>query len=175
MIWKDVKGYGGKYQVSDCGQVRNTISDKILVQTPQRQGYLRVNLYREDGTYKTCYVHRLVASAFIENPHNLPQINHIDEIKSNNSVRNLEWVTPKQNVNHGTGHKRGADALKKPVVQLSKAGEFLREFDSIISAGTATNNLPENICRCCKGKLKTAYGFRWKYATGGDELVLPQL
>lgn len=85
------------------------------------QGYLYVNLYtgRKRATKR---VHRLVAEAFVSNPENKPQVNHIDEDKENNTAENLEWVTCKENCNHGTRNKRMAEAQGKPVVQYTTGG-----------------------------------------------------
>ena len=109
--WKDIKDYEGLYRVSDLGRVRSvdriekcsTFTRKrkgvILKQMINRGGYCQVNLTK-DGIGHTKEVHRLVASAFIPNPNNLPQVNHIDCDKTNNSINNLEWVTFDENTAH---------------------------------------------------------------------------
>ena len=94
-LFRDVAGYEGLYQVSNLGNVKslnylNTGQVRILKQRKHTDGYLQINLWKE-GKMKTHYVHRLVAQAFIENPDNLPEVNHIDENKQNNRVDNLEW------------------------------------------------------------------------------------
>ena len=114
-IWKDIVGFEGEYQVSNCGRVRSV--DRIgthvnykgkTVKVPYKgrvlrpgdsRGYLSVLL-----NSKPIKVHRLVASTFIENPDNLPVVNHIDGNKKNNNVKNLEWVTQKQNIKHAKDH-----------------------------------------------------------------------
>ena len=112
-IWRDVVGYEGLYQVSNLGRVKslgrfvvNPVTSKGYMWKPEKilrpckhsKGYLLVGLHK-DGYLKTA-VHRLVALAFIPNPQNLPQIDHINADKTNNNVNNLRWVTAKQNVNN---------------------------------------------------------------------------
>ena len=93
--------YGKDYFVSEDGKVFSKKRGKTKELKPIKKGhggYVKVRLY-DDGKWKNFFVHRLVAEAFIENPNNFPIINHIDENKSNNNVRNLEWCTTKYNVN----------------------------------------------------------------------------
>jgi hypothetical protein len=115
-IWKDVSGYEGLYQVSNLGRVKSvprcdkvtytsgTVwyrnrKGRIIHQNNHLNGYKLVNLCK-DGTSKTYFVHRLVANAFLPNPSSLPQVNHKDGDKDNNSIENLEWCTCKENVKH---------------------------------------------------------------------------
>ena len=110
--WRPVVGYEGLYEVSNTGQVRSLDrfyyrlhKGKVLSPAKDRYGYLTVTL-NCNGKSKTIKIHRLVAQAFIENPDNLPQVNHKDEDKTNNNVDNLEWCTAKYNVNFGTRQER---------------------------------------------------------------------
>lgn len=119
-IWKDVKGYEGLYQVSNTGRVRSLNymkTSKVQVLKPQRQtqGYLFVRL-RKEGKIRTIYIHRLVAEAFIPNPNNYPEVNHIDENKQNNIVSNLEWCTREYNQNYGTINKRRSEKHKGKIL-----------------------------------------------------------
>lgn len=97
--WRTIIGYEGLYEVSNTGQVRN-YRGKLLRPGLNHNGYLKCVLCKK-GKTKTIYIHRLVAQAFIPNPQDLPQVNHKDEDKTNNSVDNLEWCNSKYNVNYG--------------------------------------------------------------------------
>lgn len=111
---RDIPGYEGLYQVTADGSVISILFRNNRVKKPQfrilkpfdnGRGYLTVNL-RKDGVRKPCYVHRLVAEAFIKNPHGYKVVNHKDEDTHNNSVENLEWCTQKHNVNYSRGKMR---------------------------------------------------------------------
>ena len=115
--WRDIEGYEGLYQVSNLGRVKslarvvirsdgkpNTVNEKILKYGMNR-GYCAVVLCK-DGKKKMYKVHRLVAMAFLRNPHNLPEVNHKDEDKKNNCVDNLEWCTSLYNINYGSHNER---------------------------------------------------------------------
>lgn len=98
-IWRDIVGYEGLYQVSNLGRVFS-IKKSIVLKPRDRRHYLAVGLYRGKKDYKTYYVHRLVAQAFIPNPNNLPQVNHKDCNRYNNSISNLEWVSVQDNIDY---------------------------------------------------------------------------
>lgn len=116
-VWKDVVHYEGLYEVSNFGRVRNKKTQKIKVQKSNynkktgKGGYLFVDLWKYNNSRRE-YVHRLVAMAFIPNPDNKPQVNHKDEIKTNNEVSNLEWVTVKENNNYGTHTERCVETMR---------------------------------------------------------------
>lgn len=110
--WKDVKGYEGKYKVSNLGRVKSikrmvkhsdnskrTNKERILIPIDIGNGYYRVTLYNGSGS-KNIFIHRLVAEHFIPNPENKPEINHKDLDPSNNHKNNLEWSTRKENLSH---------------------------------------------------------------------------
>ena len=103
-IWKDISGYEGHYQISIEGKVKSLVrwgftKEVILKLFDNLKGYPKVNLYL-NGKLKTFTVHRLVASAFIPNPSDYPQVNHKDTNKWNNNVENLEWCNNSYNLKH---------------------------------------------------------------------------
>lgn len=102
--WKDISGYGGRYKISNTGKVMSFAKSKkgrIRKLCTDSDGYLIVTLHKKPKEMKTCKVHRLVAMAFVNNPNNLPEINHIDENKLNNTYSNLEWCTTQYNLTYG--------------------------------------------------------------------------
>lgn len=111
--WKPIEGYEGIYEVSDQGRIRNVKrGGRIMTLSKVTHGYLASNLSK-DGKTRSILVHRLVAKAFIPNPDNKPQVNHIDGIKDHNIAPNLEWVTAQENLNHAiqTGLKTDGNGL----------------------------------------------------------------
>ena len=106
-VWKDIEGYYGKYQVSSWGRVRNAETGHVLKPYKNSNGYLKVGLSVGKRTTDKHRINRLVAKAFIENPYNLPQVNHKDGNKENNSVTNLEWTTNEINLKHAHLVKEG--------------------------------------------------------------------
>lgn len=125
--WKPIKGYEGIYEVSNMGRVKSLhrSQGRILKQYTQDNGYVKVNLSK-NGTHNTKRVHRLVATAFIPNPHNKPEVNHIDGNKENNNVDNLEWCTREYNVRHAfhNGLMKKNTQQKKSVILYKKYGEY---------------------------------------------------
>ena len=168
-VWKDIDGFDGIYQVSNLGEVKSLISNKILSPSKKRNGYLQVTLFKE-GDRKYCLIHRLVAIAFIDNPFDLPQVNHIDECKTNNCVWNLEWCSEKYNTNFGTGIERQVNK-RKDKFKLGNNKRALKcrcietniEYECIKSASEATGITEGNISRCCRGIRKSAGGYHWEY------------
>ena len=159
--WKPIGGYGGKYEVSDLGRVRQ--GEKSVNQYKDGKGYLRVSLYK-DGAQRNVKVHRLVALAFIPNPDNLPMVNHKDEVKTNNRVDNLEWCTSLYNTNYGTGKYRAAKTHWVAIIGTDKEGNEHR-FASIQEAAARVGGKMPCISACCRkvqGK-RNAYGYQWRY------------
>ena len=162
-VWKPVVGYEGLYEVSNIGRVRSINfhkSGKAKVMSPSLNtwGYPIVDL-RKNNKRHSYTVHRLVALAFIPNPDNLPEINHKNEIKYDNTVENLEWCTRKYNINYGTAIKRRS----KPIVQLDNNGNVVKKWESESAASRYYKISRKNIYDCLHGKQKTSKGFVWKY------------
>lgn len=129
--WREIEGFNGRYAVSNYGRVRQcaapggskwgnrkAIQEKIISYRISLWGYHRVSLQNPDGKYQSYSVHRLVALTFIPNPDNLPQVNHLNEDKSDNYVGNLEWSTASHNTNWGTRNDRVSQKLKVPIVRV---------------------------------------------------------
>lgn len=180
-IWKNIEGYPN-YQVSNMGRVKRLSTgyyrrtEKILKPQLQNNGYLHIKLSQKDKT-KCILVHRLVAQVFIPNPNNLPQVNHINENKTDNRVENLEWCTQKYNINYGNGiskrvktnkengtYKKVGKGNTKSILQFSKDNSFIRKWDSIIDVQRELGYDNRQICSCLKNRQKTAKGFKWVYA-----------
>lgn len=162
-VWKDIKGYEGLYKISNLGNVKSLRTNKILKTNMNNCGYKSVILSYK-GQIQAKRVHRLVAEAFIPNPNNYPQVNHKDEIKTHNNVENLEWCSPKYNVNYGTGIERCAKNRLKPVNQYDLNGNFIKKYDGIIVASKKLNIHPWLILAVCQGLRKTTHKCIWRYA-----------
>lgn len=192
-IWKDIEGFEGRYQVSNLGRVRSFVvpekAGRILKPAfDGKKNYLFVNLYKEGGSKQGINVHRLVATAFVPNPNNYPQVNHINEIKTDNRAENLEWCTIKYNSNYGnakqnmiksrkanpnyrqsleqgqqTRNRLGVQGAEKPVLQFTLDGEFIREWKSMTEAERQTGLSRHGIAKCCSGEFKQSKGYIWKW------------
>lgn len=174
-IWKDIEGYEGDYQVSNLGRVKSLPKKcwngkgywfkdgRILIPVKSKKGYL--NVWCRKNIFK---VHRLVANAFIPNPQNLPQVNHIDGDKTNNCVTNLEWVTDGENLLHayrvlGRRQKIGKNHHNSRAVLQLKDGKIINSFDSLNEAARTTGAHHSGISMSCSGKIKKHKGYQWRY------------
>ena len=189
-MWKDIPGYEGYYQASDSGEIRSVdriawkrngvaqpLEGKILSPATNASGYYNVCLTR-DKKPKSFLVSRLVAMTFIENPEGLPEVNHINEIKTDNRVENLEWIDRRGNCNYGTRNKRHSEHMRgkytgkshshpSPVICITTN----QKFDCIREAGEFFKmKSPSGISACCRGLAKHAGTLRdgtkleWSYA-----------
>ena len=192
--WRQVFGYEGLYEVSNTGKVRSVTHyrnggnqfgssfktiwrGRELKPQPRRKGgkyeecgHLRVSLTKEGKTRKV-FVHRLVAAAFIPNPHNLPIVNHIDENPQNNNATNLEWCDQKYNMSYGTNRKRSvahtdyesrAKKQNKKIYQYSTDGRLVKVWKSRREA-SESGFTGSAITRCAQGKRKTHKGYVWSF------------
>ena len=159
-IWKDILNYEKIYQVSNLGRIKSLLfnKEKILKTRIHPSGYELVNL--KNKTYR---VHYLVAQAFIPNPDNLPEINHKNEIKNDNRVNNLEWCSRKYNCNYGSLPKKVSKRFSKKVAIIDETGKERCYFPSASFAEEILNIDHSSIIKCCKGKIKTAGGYKWRY------------
>lgn len=171
-----MNGYEGKYQISNLGRIRIL---KMMVLQETRGGYLSVNLYK-NGKSKRQAVHRLVAKHFIPNLENKRCVNHIDSNRKNNCIDNLEWCTNKENTRHSMKYGYSQNLLdrlqnlrekrKKKINQYDLENNFIKQWDCMNEAARAFGcKKSGSISNCCSGKNKTAYGYKWKYAEGGEE------
>ena len=171
-IWKDCKGYD-RYQVSNLGRVWSIESQKYLKGSKNHGGYQSVYIIANNGKTKREYIHRLVAKAFIPNPNNYPQVNHKDENKQNNHVDNLEWCDAKYNANYGTRIERSVKNRpdrkmgNHPQARAVECIELKKIYSCAKEAGKELNIDNSDIGKACKGKLKRAGGYHWRYV-GGD-------
>ena len=176
-IWRDVKGYEGLYQVSNLGRVKSlgnskTRKERILKNAKNTTGYLQVNLCKE-AKAKATKIHRLVAQAFIGDIPKGMVINHINGIKTDNRVENLEICTCSHNIKEAfrlglekppfLGKFGEANKTARKITQLDLQGNVINHFYGTLEAERETKVNAIGIWFCLKGKRKTAGGYRWEY------------
>lgn len=168
-IWKPIQYEG--YEVSNLGRVKSykydKVNGKIMKPYLDTKGYLQIDLSldgRKRSNRVHLVVHRLVAQAFIPNPDNLPQVNHIDEDKTNNCVNNLEWCTNEYNCNYGNHGENIARKTRMPIYSIDKDGNIehflgVRNATRILTNGKT--NASSHISAALNNKNKTAFGRKW--------------
>lgn len=172
-IWVDIIGYEKLYMVSNYGRVKSlgndkSRKDKILKQNKDSGGYLFVKLSK-NGVRKPYLIHILVAIHFIPNPECKSDVHHIDHNKENNNFDNLIWLTRKEHLaEHPDIRKSAGKAARKVkskhINQFTRDGLFIRAWYSSYDIQRELGFFQSSIIKCCRGKLKQAYGYIWKYA-----------
>lgn len=160
-IWKEIKDFEGRYMISNYGNVKSLTRNGTLggaIKIVEKHSYLRVRLWK-NKVVRTLFVHRLVAQAFIPNPLNKPQINHIDGNKKNNCADNLEWCSASENMEHA--YKNGLRKTRK-VAQV-KDGKIINTFLNVYRASKETGIQYASIYWCANGVLGSAGGYVWRY------------
>lgn len=169
--WSKIEGFPN-YSVSNDGRIRNDKSGELKIPTVNHNGYAEMDLY-DSGQRSKVRVHRVVAQAYLENPDEKSQVNHKDGNKLNNDYENLEWVSPKENMEHAIEHglfraSRGMLGKKNPNagrpgkrVRIVETGEV---FDSILDCERAINGNNRHICDCLAGRQHTHRGYHFEYA-----------
>jgi len=177
-IWQNIEGFE-YYQASNLGQIKSlgrvvncnggkkTVKEKILKPIIQTTGYKTVNLYK-NGKPNVLYVHRLVYEAFCGKIPDGYVVNHINEVKTDNRLENLNLMTPKENTNYGTGIERRSKAqlnhprMSKPVVGMDEQGNIVASFPSTAEAGRNGYN-QSHVAACCRGVKPSHKGLIWKF------------
>ena len=178
--WKDILGFEGFYQASNLGRIKSlerfrkgkngslvTVKEKILKPRLNNNGYYQVELCK-NSKVRFYYVHRLVYEVFNGTIPEGLQVNHINEVKTDNRLSNLNLMTCKENNNYGTHNERVSKKmtngkLSKPVLQFTLDNILIKEYASTHQVERELGFAQGHICGCCNGKLKTAYGYIWRY------------
>jgi hypothetical protein len=184
-IMKDIEGYEGIYAVTNEGRVWSYKKKVFLKPRKHTHGYARVMLFNNKNQ-KDFYIHRLVATAFLPNPNNKPEIDHINSNRADNRLSNLRWVTKEENRNTEHHLKTLSKSLKQgktqaganngraiAIMQCDKNGNFVRKWDYINQAAKELKLNSDCISLCCKGKMKQTKGYYFRYfqesgASGND-------
>ena len=157
-VWKDILGYEGIYQVSNLGRIKNS---KGRILTTKTTGNYNHILLCKNGKRENFTIHKLVAMAFVPNPNNYKEINHINENARDNRASNLEWCSHKYNINYGTRTKKVIEKQSIKISQYDLDGNFIRDWDKVNDAIREYKN--HHISNVLNGKRKKASGYIWKW------------
>ena len=173
-MWKCIKD-NPYYSINEIGEVKRNpylkvdklgrvtqMKEKILKQAIDKDGYPRITIIVGEEKPKFIPIHRLVAQAFIPNPNNYPCVNHKDENPRNNNVDNLEWCTISYNNNYGTRQERVSKTQGKRIMGISK-DKTLQFWSASQASKYLGKNSISSIIKCANGKLKSAYGYKWRW------------
>lgn len=189
-IWEDIVGFEDLYKVSNHGRIKKcqTVHGKRIyieriLSTPKKINRYHGVLLTKNGVHTTTLIHRIVAMAFIPNTSNKPQVNHINGIKHDNRVDNLEWATSSENIKHSfdTGLRIGTCTGKfgknhgasKPVKRITMDGEIIATYENQREASEKTGICLTAITACCLGiNIKNKDGNTWRFIN--DPLNIPR-
>ena len=163
-IWKEIPKEMAlsKYLISSLGRIKNKRMNHIHSQKPQSNGYDKKTLYIDNGKNKCFCIHRIVAITFITNPKNKETVNHINTIRHDNRVVNLEWAT---NSEQGLGENRSNNikGFGKSIDQYDLKDNFIKTWIKAIDIENELGIQRKNVSAVVRGKRKTDGGFKWKY------------
>lgn len=156
-----IPGYEGMYEVSTDGRIKSLMRKQpaILNPTKNAYGYPSFMLTRR----RRFLVHRAVALAFIPNPENKPHINHINAIRHDNRVENLEWCTRSENMKHAYKYFNACESKKTAIVQMDLDGNVINRFSGQRVAGRSIGISQGNINNVLRGRYSQCNGFTFKY------------
>lgn len=199
-IWKDIAGYEGLYQISNFGTIKslsrefyqpdrfgsiykNRTRNKILINNLSKKGYWCISLTK-NAQRKQFYVHRLIANAFIPKVEGKNYINHINGIKTDNRIENLEWCTISENNTHywrvlkkrpkREGKKLHTNYCSRACIRISQNGE-IKKYKCVKEAEIENKIASSSIIAVCKKAIrqgyerKTAGGYKWEYDAFGKQ------
>lgn len=165
MTWRIISGFS-KYETNEEGQIRNRTTEHIMTQRINNSGYKVVAVRDDDGRRRWVQVSRMVGTAWIPNPNNLPEIDHLDGNPLNNALNNLEWVSKEENVLRKKKiHKKGVSRRVRPVAQYDLSGNLIKVYPSMKDAERETGIRNQCISRVVRGEYgrKTTGGYVWRY------------